>query len=243
MEMNNNLSKLNNWAQQWLIAYNPDKTEAVIFSLKSEMEEVKQIKHSENHKHLGLTLSSDSRWSCHISNVIKITSRMISSLRKMKYLLNRKTLNIIYKVFIRANFKQACEIWDECTFQQSDKVEKLQLEAARIVTGLPSYVSRSALYFETGWEPLAERRRKRKLCLFYKMYHGLAPSYLIDLLPENVGSKSSYTLRNSDNIQLPFTRIKHSYESFCHPQSECGTIYHQKTESVHPSQSLKHLLN
>ena len=61
---------------------------------------------------------------------------------------------------------------------------------------------------------MAERRRKRKLCLFYKMYHGLAPSYLIDLLPENVGSKSSYTLRNSDNIQLPFTRIKHSYESF-----------------------------
>ena len=85
-------------------------------------------------------------------------------------------MNIIYKVFIRPHFEYACEVWDGCTIQQSDTLEKLQLEAARIVTGLPSYVSRSALYFETGWEPLAERRRKRKLCLFYKMYHGLAAS-------------------------------------------------------------------
>ena len=34
------------------------------------------------------------------------------------------------------------------------QTEKLQLEAARIVTGLPAYLSRDSLYLETEWEKL-----------------------------------------------------------------------------------------
>jgi hypothetical protein len=47
-----------------------------------------------------------------------------------------------------------------------NKIEKIQLEAARIVTGLTKFASLEALYFETGWETLAERRRQRKLTIF-----------------------------------------------------------------------------
>jgi hypothetical protein len=38
----------------------------------------------------------------------------------------------------------------------------LQLEAARIVTGLPIYSSAESLYFETGWSKLEDRRKSRK---------------------------------------------------------------------------------
>jgi hypothetical protein len=31
-----------------------------------------------------------------------------------------------------------------------------QLEAARIVSGLPAYASRDSLYLETGWEKLID---------------------------------------------------------------------------------------
>ena len=43
-------------------------------------------------------------------------------------------------------------------------LECLQLEAARIVTGLPIYSSAESLYFETGWVKLEHRRKSRKLC-------------------------------------------------------------------------------
>jgi hypothetical protein len=35
-----------------------------------------------------------------------------------------------------------------------DKLEQLQFEAARIITGhgLPKFASKKSLYFETGWE-------------------------------------------------------------------------------------------
>jgi hypothetical protein len=60
------------------------------------------------------------------------------------------------------------------------KLECLQLEAARIVTDLPIYSSAESLYFETGWSKLEDRRKSRKLNLFYKIENNMAPTYLSD---------------------------------------------------------------
>jgi hypothetical protein len=38
-----------------------------------------------------------------------------------------------------------------------DNLEKLQIEAGRIVTGLPLFASRQSIYSETGWELLSDR--------------------------------------------------------------------------------------
>jgi hypothetical protein len=48
-------------------------------------------------------------------------------------------------------------------------LEKLQLEAARIITEFPFFTNTEYLYRETGWERLEERRTKRKLQLFYNI--------------------------------------------------------------------------
>ena len=63
----------------------------------------------------------------------------------------------------------------------TNRLEQIQLNAARMVTGLPFFASSRSLYFETGWENLADRRQIRKLTLMYKIVNGDAPSYLIDL--------------------------------------------------------------
>ena len=60
-------------------------------------------------------------------------------------------------------------------------LEKLQIEAARIVTGAPKLVSIDSLYSETGWETLALRRKKHKLQLFYKMQNSLTLDYLFNI--------------------------------------------------------------
>jgi hypothetical protein len=50
-------------------------------------------------------------------------------------------------------------------------IKKIQLEAARIVTGLTKFASKDSLYFETGWETLANRGETRKLTTFYKIHN------------------------------------------------------------------------
>jgi hypothetical protein len=44
------------------------------------------------------------------------------------------------------NFEYACEIWDNCGVCYSTKLENLQLDAARIVTGLPIFTKTNKLY-------------------------------------------------------------------------------------------------
>jgi hypothetical protein len=44
-------------------------------------------------------------------------------------------------------------------------LERLQLEAARVITGLPIFTNTEYLYRETDWERSEERRTRRKLSL------------------------------------------------------------------------------
>jgi hypothetical protein len=44
-----------------------------------------------------------------------------------------------------------------------NKLENVQVEAARIVTGGTRLVSLCNLYFETGWEKLKDRRERQKV--------------------------------------------------------------------------------
>jgi hypothetical protein len=43
-------------------------------------------------------------------------------------------------------------VWDNCTREQSDLIESVQYESARIVTGLRKGTSRVKLYGELGWD-------------------------------------------------------------------------------------------
>jgi hypothetical protein len=60
-----------------------------------------------------------------------------------------------------------------------NKLENVQIEAARVVTGGTRLVSINSLYKETGWETLQARRENHKKNYFYKMVNGLVPPYLI----------------------------------------------------------------
>ena len=88
---------------------------------------------------------------------------------------------------------------DNCTEQQSLSLEKIQLEAGRIVSGTTKLVGIDKLYAELGWFKLSERRNLHKLFLFFKMENGQAPPYPTDLIPPRVGDISNYPPRNSDN--------------------------------------------
>lgn len=101
----------------------------------------------------------------------------------------------------------SCEVWDNCTVADAARLEKVQVEAARIVTGLTVYASNSSVYLETGWDKLAVRRERRKLCIFYNIVTGSAPDYLQDLLPGTVGQGNNYNLRNARDYNLPRGRL------------------------------------
>ena len=128
--------------------------------------------------------------------------------------MNRQSLEKKYLVYIRPIFEYACEVWNNCGTCHSNNLEILQLEAARIVTGLPIFTKTDSLYFETGWKPLHSRCHRRKLQLFYTIYKGLAPQYLHDLISPTIQSTTIYPLRNGSDLIVPFCRFSSTNSSF-----------------------------
>jgi hypothetical protein len=65
-------------------------------------------------------------------------------------------------------------LFGNCTLADSERLEKIQLEAARIVTGLTSYASMLSIYKETGWEKTFSLAWKKKtLILSYFVFKHL----------------------------------------------------------------------
>ena len=69
-------------------------------------------------------------------------------------------------------------------------VKKVQLYAARIVTGLLIITLRTSLYFETGWEPLVNSRDRFKLSKMYKISEGNNSCH--DASPNMIFSRTPY---------------------------------------------------
>ena len=145
--INHDLKNLAAWAKQWLINFNPLKTEALLFTLKL-YEYLPNIKFDgipvsfvSDHRHLGLTLSDNVRWNKHIENIVNSASKIIGIMRKLKCTFHRVALNQIYVPYVLPVLEYSAIVWDNCTAQNSNTLEKLQNEAARIVTGLTRSVS------------------------------------------------------------------------------------------------------
>ena len=105
-------------------------------------------------------------------------------------------------------------MWKNCTQHESNELDKIQIEAARTVTGATKLAFIDSLHSETGLETLGSRRKTHKLTMFCKMKNGLCPDYLASLVPATVRSASTYPLRNSSDLQILDTNSRLYYTSF-----------------------------
>ena len=66
----------------------------------------------------------------------------------------------IYNVLILPHFDYCCPVWDCMSGYLSDKLQKLQNRAARVITQSPFETSSNLLLAMLKWEKLSLRRKK-----------------------------------------------------------------------------------
>ena len=219
--LNSDLEKLSRWAAIWLVTFNPSKNESLLISRKINkpihpplyMQNV-QIQEVSSHKHLGLYFSNDCSWHQHIDYIKQKAWFRIHIMRKLKFKLDRKSLETIYLTFIRPLLEYGDVIWDNCTQYEKNELDKIQNEAARITTSTTKLVSLDNLYKEVGWQTLHRRRQDHKITLFYKMFNQLTPVYLSSLIPQQVNAISHHNLRNSNDIHTIRSNTSLIHNSF-----------------------------
>ena len=153
-----------------------------------------------------------------IFTIVKRAYNRINILRKMRFVLNRFTLEKMYFSYIRPILEYGDVIWDNQTQYLINKVENVQIEAMRIVTGGNKLTSIQMLYKETGWETLSERREKHKLTMFYKMVNKETPYYLQNLVPNQIVNLHNHFTRQTQNTSEIRTRTN-LYSDYFLPSS------------------------
>ena len=102
-------------------------------------------------------------------------------MKHIKKWVSNRTLEQIYKLYVRphldygdilyhsAELEKSTIFPTEVSNSLSKRIEMVQYEAARIVTGAWKVTSREKLHEYLGWETLSNRRIQRKLTLLFEV--------------------------------------------------------------------------
>ena len=122
------------------------------------------------HKHLGILLTSNLDWSVQVNEVCLKANRKLAVLRSVK-LLNRQTLDLLYKLTVRSVVDYALPVYYKC-LKVTDlaRLENIQYKAGKIVTGAYHFTSKDKLNLELGWETISKRGDILSLNIFQKIH-------------------------------------------------------------------------
>ncbi len=209
-------TEANAWSQNNHMAINPIKTKELLFSFSKEHPGIppitldnQEIDSVKSAKLLGVTLSADLRWECHISNVYnKAVQRVhyITLLRRAGIM--SSDLVKVYLAIIRPTMEYACQVWHPgLTQEQCRMLESIQKRVLRVIH--PDKTYQEAL--ECTNVPLL-RDRREELCksLFedmtdpsHKMHHLVPPK-----------RQSKYITRNPKVYSVPVWRTDRPKKTF-----------------------------
>ena len=113
----------------------------------------------------------------------------------------------VYNSLIQPHFDYCSVVWGNCNKGLSEKLQRLQNRAARILMSASYDSNLDDLFRALGWRRLYYQRLEQKSIIMYKTLHGLTPDCL--------RSRFVYRLRNSENkLVLPQPRTDYLKRSF-----------------------------
>ena len=220
-KINADLEQINKWSKKWLVTFLPSKTKSLIVSNKSDRElnppvifdntAVSEVNH---HTYLGITVSFNLRWNTHVDELCTKANKHLNVMLPLKYKLDRRSLENMYKPFVRPVMEYGIVVWGGTYDTSLSKLEEINIKAMRIITGATEKCNIAKLSLETSISSVAERRDMAMLLMFYKVVNNLVPDYLSQLLPSANRNIVKYNLRNNDEIKLPFMRLETFRRSF-----------------------------
>jgi hypothetical protein len=129
-------------------------------------------------------------------------------MKKFKFELDRKSLETIYFSFIRPSMEYGDVLFAGTYDSDLCKLDRLQVDAMRIVTGATQKSNIALLYEDLEWTSLEVQRNQHCLLLMYKMINNLVPQYLKNLLPPQHGRPGIRNLSLVCFIFVSFFPIK-----------------------------------
>ncbi len=204
-----------------------------------------QIRKVSKTKSLGLTIDENLSWKHHIDNITKKVASGIGAIKRIRDYVTKETAIQVYQGLVQPYFSYGAPVWDGIGKTLSEKLQKLQNRAARVITRSSYDVSSSSLLDELNWDTLSTMRLKQKANLVYNTINERTPLYLQQMFSprENV-----YNLRDSQSkLFIPKPRTDYMKRSFSYSGAFLWNSLPESLRSIdnfsHFKTGLKHYLN
>ena len=212
LDLQKDLSNLEAWESEWLMAFNPDKCEVIritkkhkpfIFDYKLHN---KTLQTTKNAKYLGLNISDDLSWTKHINQTTAKGNNTLKFIKRNIQTHNIRIKETAYKTYVRPLLEYSSSVWDPWQKKYIEQLEMVQHRAVRYI--LNAYASTSSvteMLKKLSLPTLKTRRKISSLVMLYKIQSGLVriplPPYITP------------TMRN--RLSIPYSRINaHLYSFF-----------------------------
>ena len=197
--------KLLKWFVDNQMQANPEKFQAISVGKKTqsamtniEIADV-SIPCADHVKLLGIELDYKLDFDVQVTQICKKAARQLNVLQRLSNFLNEKSRFLIYKSFIQSNFNYCPLVWHFCSKTNTEKLEKIQYRALKIVFN--DYVSNYATLLEKAQMPTLHISRLRCIAAeAYKCIYNLSPEYIRDLVELK---QSVYNFRYENTARVP----------------------------------------
>ena len=140
-----------------------------------------EIKCEEQVKLLGISIDFLLNFDAQISIICKKVARQLNVLQRLSKFLNENTRLTVFKSFVRSNLNFCPIIWHFCSQTNTEKLEKLQYRALRIVYNDYPF-SYEDLLHRVNTTTLHLGRMQSIAIETFKCLNGIAPEHLRDLV-------------------------------------------------------------
>ena len=146
------------------------------------MLEYQNLKQVSDLPYLGINLDDTLKWNKHILELCSNISKKLGFLRRLRKVLSKDTLKLLYVSIIQPKFDYAISVWGYCSSINQKLVVRLQHRAARIITNNMDYINVRGedLVKQLGWQTIEKRRDYFMAMLMYKCIGDAAHRRLID---------------------------------------------------------------
>ena len=254
--INHDLANVKQWLSANKLSLNLIKTEYLLIGSRHNINNISavpnvsvgdvSIKRVREIKALGVCIDEFLSRDKHIDKIAKKVSSGNGAIRKLKSCVDRNTLICAYNALILPHFDYGCEVWDTIGVTLSDRLQKLQNRAARVITGRKNEHGQSELALnELNFKTLKERRTQFIASLMYKITHGLAPKKLIDIFQKTLSSQN-YNLRGSTTkLYRPKSKTEYLKKGFSYRGAKLWNGLSDEQRNIqflsHFNSSVRHL--
>lgn len=201
-----NIDRLKEWSDRWMMNFNTAKCSVILFNEKqgrgTSYKLGGQILGVESEvKYLGVTIQDDLKFRKHITDKISKASQALGMIKRCLYGAPKKAKMLAYTSLCRPHLEYASAVWDPTKRMDVESIERVQSKAVRFIGNVHGRESVTKAREELELKTLEERRATHRFSLVMRVmrddtnHHALSEAY-DELMNSGSGIEDTVTTRS-----------------------------------------------